>query len=239
MLSNSKPGDHGFKTDMPSDTLNEMGLNIGSYAEALINGGHVVAAEEDPGTVPLLEGREEEVVEVVQEGGETDTVGSGFELPTQAEDGMLDVNDVDVPDSLMMTILGESYVPTGKPKAVVAPATFKAKDKGPAPRSKEDLVEAFRELMVAGRELLQEMATMTGHIGVNMGPPAEDPQGPCKKKSKTPPQFLSKKKKKTVVKEEDGQFNVNDLLGELDELLNENKRPSGNRFERCVRNSKR
>ena len=71
------------------------------------------------------------------------------------EEGMKDIRNIEVPDSFMHQILGEST----EEKTISMPSDQK---------HLQDLVEKFNKLVEEGRELLQEI-TSVGGLGVNLG----------------------------------------------------------------------
>jgi hypothetical protein len=115
---------------------------------------------------------------------QTKSIKEGKELPPQAKaEGLApagkDISNVDVPDSFMRSILGESFHPQDAPPAEAIPELVWS-DSEPEQATQSLTEETAQELIPLLEEvrfLLKEMSsamTTTGQIGTNMAGPQKD-----------------------------------------------------------------
>ena len=109
---------------------------------------------------------------------QTQSIKEGKELPPQAKSRGLapagrDISNVEVPDTFMREVLGESFHPQDTPPADSIPELVwsEAEPEKPAQSLTEETAQQLVPLLEEVRDLLKEMsaaATTTGQIGVNL-----------------------------------------------------------------------
>lgn len=109
---------------------------------------------------------------------QTKSIKEGKELPPQAKANGLapagrDISNVEVPDTFMREVLGESFHPQDTPAADSIPEIVwsDAEPEQPTQSLTEETAQQLVPLLEEVRDLLKEMsaaATTTGQIGTNM-----------------------------------------------------------------------
>jgi len=109
---------------------------------------------------------------------QTQSIKEGKQLPPQAKSSGLapagrDISNVEVPDTFMREVLGESFHPQDTPPADSIPELVwsEAEPEKPAQSLTEETAQQLVPLLEEVRDLLKEMsaaATTTGQIGVNL-----------------------------------------------------------------------
>ena len=132
------------------DSLREMGLTMGEFAEKLINSGQVKLG---------------------------DTKSSPVQKSKEPIYEQLDISNTKVPDSFMKKVLGEKYSPQQTPNKVHKKVIKEEVKVQKAQVINEEKVDELISLLTEVKELLQEMTTV-GNLGVNLaGPkPTEKPK---------------------------------------------------------------
>lgn len=112
---------------------------------------------------------------------QTQSIKEGKELPPEAKSSGLapagrDISNVEVPDTFMREVLGESFHPQDTPPADSIPELVwsEAESEKPAQSLTEETAQQLVPLLEEVRDLLKEMsaaATTTGQIGVNLAGP--------------------------------------------------------------------
>jgi len=90
-----------------------------------------------------------------------------------------DISNVEVPDSFMKQVLGEQFHPQDTPAADAIPEiVWEEPEATQEPKAPESLTEETAQQLVPlleeVRDLLKEMGTTTGMLGVNMAGPQKD-----------------------------------------------------------------
>lgn len=114
--------------------------------------------------------------------GEVDNIKKGKQAPpvfteAKASPSAPDIRNTKVPDSFMSEVLGEQYVPQEEEEEMIEEEILEEEDDVEYVEMPDLITESqaseMIDLLKDVRNLLQEM-TMTGNIGVNLGPPAKD-----------------------------------------------------------------
>ena len=109
------------------------------------------------------------------------SIKEGKELPPHAQGAGKapagrDISNVNVPDSFMKEVLGESFHPQDTPAAEAMPEIVW--DQPEQPQASQSLTEETAQQLVPlleeVRDLLKEMGTTAGMMGVNMGKSSDD-----------------------------------------------------------------
>jgi hypothetical protein len=122
-----------------------------------------------------------------------------------------DISNVEVPDSFMKQILGEAHNPQDTPAVDEIPELVWEQPEEPqAPQSlTEETAQQLVPLLEEVRDLLKEMGTTAGMMGVNLAGPGNDENsyeklekgyGYIKAKPSKLPNLSGKKSKKAILK---------------------------------------
>ena len=143
-------------------------------------------------------------------------IKSGKQLPPSQSNGMTpagkDISNVEVPDSFMKEVLGEAFHPQDTPAVEEIPELVWEEPAEPqAPQSlTEETAQQLVPLLEEVRDLLKEMGTTAGMMGVNLGGPGKDNEswekmekgyGYKKSKASNLPNLSGKKTKKQILKQ--------------------------------------
>jgi len=107
-------------------------------------------------------------------------IKSGKQLPPSQSNGMTpagkDISNVEVPDSFMKEVLGEAFHPQDTPAVEEIPELVWEEPAEPqAPQSlTEETAQQLVPLLEEVRDLLKEMGTTAGMMGVSLGGPCKD-----------------------------------------------------------------
>ena len=136
-------------------------------------------------------------------------------LPTSQGNGLApagkDISNVVVPDSFMKEVLGEAFHPQDTPAVDEVPELVWDQPEEPqAPQAlTEETAQQLVPLLEEVRDLLKEMGTTAGMMGVNLGGPGKDNEswekmekgyGYKKSKASNLQNLSGKKSKKAVLK---------------------------------------
>jgi hypothetical protein len=144
------------------------------------------------------------------------SIRSGKQLPpTSQSNGMTpagkDISNVEVPDSFMKEVLGEAFHPQDTPAVEEIPELVWEQPEEPQTSQAltEETAQQLVPLLEEVRDLLKEMGTTAGMMGVNLGGPGKDNEswekmekgyGYKKSKASNLPNLSGKKSKKAVLK---------------------------------------
>jgi hypothetical protein len=143
------------------------------------------------------------------------SIKEGKELPPNQNSGLApagkDISNIEVPDSFMKEILGEAFHPQDTPTVEEIPEIVWDQPEQPQPAQAltEETAQQLVPLLEEVRDLLKEMGTTTGMLGVNLGGPGKDQKSYEKLergygyKTSTPsnlPNLQGKKSKKAILK---------------------------------------
>ena len=113
-------------------------------------------------------------------------IRTGNQLPPSQDNGLTpagkDISNVEVPDTFMKEILGENFHPQDTPTDKVMPELVwhdpEEVEEPQAPQAPQSLTEETAQqlvpLLVEVRDLLKEMGTTAGMLGVNLGGSTKD-----------------------------------------------------------------
>lgn len=107
-------------------------------------------------------------------------------LPSNKENGLApagkDISNIEVPDSFMKEILGESFHPQDTPAVDSIPEiVWDEPEEAKAPQSlTEETAQQLVPLLEEVRDLLKEMGTTAGMMGVNLAGPKMDQESYAK-----------------------------------------------------------
>ncbi len=142
-------------------------------------------------------------------------IKSGKQLPPSQSNGMTpagkDISNVEVPDSFMKEVLGEAFHPQDTPAVEEIPELVWSGDEGKLASQAltEETAQQLVPLLEEVRDLLKEMGTTAGMMGVNMAGPQKDNEsyeqiekgyGYIKAKPSNLPNLSGKTSKKAVLK---------------------------------------